>query len=106
MPELKDLVDLARVTKKVRQWDIDKTLNMVSEVFTEVTPEELFIIEKVLIEDEIKAQCLTKQRILELACESYSCRYPPKCTQITCVELSSAVSVDALYEVTRDLLTL
>lgn len=106
MPELKDLVELARVTKKVRQWDIDKTLNMVSEVFTEVTNDDLFTIEKCLIEEEIKAKCLTKRRILELACESYSCEYPPKCTQIACVELSSVVSAKALYEVTRDLLTL
>lgn len=103
MPNLKDMLDLAKITKKCRNWTIEQTLDMLQEVFKkDITKEDLLSIEKCLIEGELIESRVPMERVLILACEAYACMHvPPVAEYMTCLQLSSQVHVEALFNVAK-----
>lgn len=103
MPNLKDMLDLAKITKKCRNWTIEQTLDMLQEVYKkEIMEEDLISIEKCLIEGELIENRVPMERVLILACEAYACiNVPPVAKYMTCLQLSSQVHSKALFDVAK-----
>ena len=64
-----DVLQLARATMKVHQWDVERTIECMKDTFKDRLEEkQIDMLECCLIEDELKTH--TKDELFEIACDT------------------------------------